>query len=116
MPGTWSKVNTGTYLGTIGFAYLSFVMFILFFFGLVVFQSAVNEELGLRKLCPAQRSGIMLVEVTGQLRSMLAFWLWQCSHRTGSPDDLTGWQPALRVFLHFCMCGSDRRSADTART
>lgn len=49
MAGTWSKVNTGTYLGTIGFAYLSFVMFILFFFGLVIFQSAVNEELGLRK-------------------------------------------------------------------
>lgn len=39
----------GTYLGTIAFAYLSFVMFILFFLGLVMFQSAVNEELGLRK-------------------------------------------------------------------
>lgn len=50
MAGTWTKVNTGTYLGTIGFAYLSFVMFILFFFGLVLFQSAVNEELGLREL------------------------------------------------------------------
>lgn len=49
--GVWTKVNTGTFLGTIGFAYLSFVMFILFFFGLVIFQSAVNEELGLRK-CP----------------------------------------------------------------
>ena len=46
---SWSKVNTGTYLGTIGFAYLCFVMFLLFFFALVVFQSAVNEELGLRK-------------------------------------------------------------------
>jgi hypothetical protein len=51
--GTWTKVNTGTYLGTIGFAYLSFVMFILFFFGLVLFQSAVNEELGLRELLSA---------------------------------------------------------------
>jgi len=47
--GSWSKVNTGTYLGTIGFAYLCFVMFILFFLALVMFQSAVNEELGLRK-------------------------------------------------------------------
>lgn len=46
---SWSKVNTGTYLGTIGFAYLCFVMFLLFFFALVVFQGAVNEELGLRK-------------------------------------------------------------------
>lgn len=47
--GTWTQVNTGTYLGTIGFAYLSFVMFILFFLGLVMFQSAVSEELGLRE-------------------------------------------------------------------
>lgn len=45
--GTWTQVNTGTYLGTIAFAYLSFVMFILFFLGLVLFQSAVSEELGL---------------------------------------------------------------------
>lgn len=42
-------MHTGTYLGTIGFAYLCFVMFLLFFFALVVFQGAVTEELGLRE-------------------------------------------------------------------
>lgn len=47
--GTWTQVNTGTYLGAIAFAYLSFVMFILFFLGLVMFQSEVSEELGLRE-------------------------------------------------------------------
>jgi hypothetical protein len=45
--GTWSKYNTGTYIGTIAFAYLCFVMFTLFFFALIVFQSAVSEELGI---------------------------------------------------------------------
>eukprot|EP00879_Flechtneria_rotunda_P019795 GHRR01020807.1.p1 GENE.GHRR01020807.1~~GHRR01020807.1.p1 ORF type:complete len:193 (+),score=56.80 GHRR01020807.1:314-892(+) len=49
LPDSWSKVNTGAYLGTIGFAYLCFVMFVLFFFALVVFQGAVTEELGLRE-------------------------------------------------------------------
>lgn len=48
---TWTKINTGTYLGTIAFAYLCFVMFLLFFFALVIFQSAVNQELGLRECC-----------------------------------------------------------------
>lgn len=43
----WSQYNTGEYLGTIGFAYICFVMFILFFFALIFFQGAVNEELGL---------------------------------------------------------------------
>lgn len=35
------------YIGTIAFAYICFVMFILFCFALVVFQSAVSEELGI---------------------------------------------------------------------
>lgn len=47
LPNTWSQINTGAYLGTIGFAYLCFVMFILFFFALILFQGAVTEELGL---------------------------------------------------------------------
>lgn len=45
--GTWSKYNTGEYVGTIAFAYICFVMFIAFFFALIVFQSAVSEELGI---------------------------------------------------------------------
>eukprot|EP00775_Hariotina_reticulata_P012892 gene12892-13018_t len=49
---TWSKYNTGTYIGTIGFAYICFVMFILFFFSLVIFQGAVTEELGLPPVRP----------------------------------------------------------------
>jgi hypothetical protein len=61
--GTWTNLNTGTYLGTIAFAYLSFVMFILFFLGLVMFQSAVNEELGLRKC--TQTSGATACLVMG---------------------------------------------------
>eukprot|EP00877_Chromochloris_zofingiensis_P002190 jgi/Chrzof1/11972/Cz06g16170.t1 len=46
----WSKYNTGEYVATIVFAYMCFVMFILFFFALVIFQSAVSEELGIGKL------------------------------------------------------------------
>ncbi|WIA30712.1 hypothetical protein OEZ86_000780 [Tetradesmus obliquus] len=65
LPDSWSSVNMGTYLGTIGFAYLCFVMFILFFFALVVFQGAVTQELGLppvRAMNPyAKMQGDMLL-------------------------------------------------------
>ncbi len=44
---TWSKYNTGAYVGTVALAYLCFVMFMLFCFALVVFQGAVTEELGM---------------------------------------------------------------------
>lgn len=47
--GTWSKVDTGTFRGTIGFAYLCFCLLLLFFFALVIFQGEVNESLGLRE-------------------------------------------------------------------
>lgn len=47
LPDSWTQMNTGAYLGTVGFAYLCFVMFILFFFALVIFQGAVTQELGL---------------------------------------------------------------------
>jgi hypothetical protein len=35
------------YNGTIAFAYICFIMFMLFCFALVVFQTAVSEELGI---------------------------------------------------------------------
>lgn len=35
------------YNGTIAMAYLCFIMFIVFFFALIVFQTAVSEELGI---------------------------------------------------------------------
>lgn len=47
VPQAWSPYNTGEYIGTIAFAYICFIMFILFSFALVVFQSAVSEELGI---------------------------------------------------------------------
>ena len=34
-------------MGTIAFAYICFIMFIVFFFALIIFQSAVSEELGI---------------------------------------------------------------------
>lgn len=49
---SWSQYNTGEYLGTIAFAYICFVMFSLFFFALIFFQGAVNEELGLPPVRP----------------------------------------------------------------
>lgn len=49
MAGAWSKYNTGQFQGTIAFAYICFVMFQLFFWALVIFQSGVSEELGLRE-------------------------------------------------------------------
>ncbi|GBF93754.1 hypothetical protein Rsub_06086 [Raphidocelis subcapitata] len=55
--GTWSKYNTGQYIGTIAFAYICFVMFILFFFALVIFQSAVSEELGIVTVQAAGAAG-----------------------------------------------------------
>jgi hypothetical protein len=42
VPDRWTKVNTGTYLGTVGFSYLCFIMFLLFFFALVIFQGEVR--------------------------------------------------------------------------
>ncbi len=47
VPQAWSSVSTGVFIGTIAFAYICFVMFLLFAFALVVFQSAVSEELGI---------------------------------------------------------------------
>jgi hypothetical protein len=65
LPDSWTSVNMGTYLGTIGFAYLCFVMFILFFFALVIFQGAVTQELGLPPVRPvnpyAKMQGDMLL-------------------------------------------------------
>jgi len=44
---TWTQLNSGVYVATIALAYLCFVMFLLFFVALVVFQSAVADELGI---------------------------------------------------------------------
>jgi hypothetical protein len=49
VPNAWSKYNTGEFIGTIAFAYLCFIMFMLFFFCLIIFQSGVSEELGISK-------------------------------------------------------------------
>lgn len=44
---TWSKYNTGEYIGTIVFSYLCFIMFLFFFLALVIFQGAISEQLGI---------------------------------------------------------------------
>lgn len=95
--GTWTSVNTGTYLGTIGFAYLSFVMFLAFFFGLIIFQSAVNEELGLREChsrqsCSPDCSNEFALAIHGQHRQQA---LATCCGRA----NLTH---SLHVIVHPC--------------
>jgi hypothetical protein len=47
LSGSWSKVNTGQYVGATAFAYVCFVMFMAFFLALVLFQGAVSEQLGM---------------------------------------------------------------------
>jgi hypothetical protein len=78
-------------------------MFILFFFGLVVFQSAVNEELGLRELCPAQHASagacIMVVALQSQDNQR-----W-CMSRLA----------VEAIFLHHFLCCSERSSACTSK-
>ncbi|KAI8477037.1 MAG: hypothetical protein J3K34DRAFT_516008 [Monoraphidium minutum] len=53
LAGTWGKYSTGAYNGTIAFSYLCFIMFMLFCFALIVFQTAVSEELGISAVRPA---------------------------------------------------------------
>lgn len=43
----WSKYTTELFIGTEVFAFLCFVLFILFFLALVIFQSAVSDQLGI---------------------------------------------------------------------
>lgn len=45
LAGRWTKYNTGEFAATTGFAYICFVMFMLFFVALLMFQGAVAEEL-----------------------------------------------------------------------
>ena len=47
LSGSWSKYNTGEYLGATALAYICFVMFMAFFLALVLFQGAVSEQLGI---------------------------------------------------------------------
>lgn len=47
MRDTWTELNSGVYVATIVFAYLCFVMFLLFFVALILFQGAVSDELGI---------------------------------------------------------------------
>jgi len=44
---SWGTLQSGTYQACMGFAFLCFVMFLLFFLVLVIFQSAVSEQLGM---------------------------------------------------------------------
>jgi len=47
VPTAWTVFNTREYMGAVAFAYLCFLMFLAFSIALVVFQSAVSEELGI---------------------------------------------------------------------
>lgn len=53
LSGSWSKYSTGEYNATIALAYLCFIMFIVFCFALIVFQTAVSEELGIAAVRPS---------------------------------------------------------------
>ncbi|GLC41916.1 hypothetical protein PLESTB_001047200 [Pleodorina starrii] len=44
---SWTKYSTELYIGAEVFAFICFVMFILFFLTLVIFQSAVTDHLGI---------------------------------------------------------------------
>lgn len=45
--GSWSKVWSGAYLGTIAFDYICCIMFLIMFLGLVIFQGGISKSVGL---------------------------------------------------------------------
>lgn len=65
---TWTELSSGVYVATIAFAYLCFVMLLLFFVALVAFQSAVTAELGL----PPAPPGVVNVVPAAALRNPFA--------------------------------------------
>jgi hypothetical protein len=53
---SWTKYSTEMYQGAEVFAFICFVMFMLFFLTLVIFQSAVTDHLGMSEPAIVQRS------------------------------------------------------------
>jgi hypothetical protein len=58
---SWTKYNSGEYMGATVFAYIVAVLFLLFTIALLAFQSAISEELGI----PAAPSGAAARGVAG---------------------------------------------------